>query len=156
MVLEVAASLADVRDDVDIVSPELVAVPDAGEHKQLGGVEGAGAEDDLLLAFHGAASGGVGDEDADRRVMRDHDLLDQGSRCEVEVGPLERGAQVRAGGIPAQAVVDERLGDMQALLAVGVVVRREAEACLLTGPQEGVIEIVLGSAPADPKWAVTA
>src|SRR5438552_12255697 len=52
--------------------------------------------------------------------------------------------------------MDEGLRDVQALLAVPIVVGRDLEAGLLAAPKEGVIELVAGLTAADPHRPVAA
>src|SRR5215208_3472867 len=57
-------------DHVDAVCGELLAIPDAGEHKQLRSVDGAAADQDDLAKYSVALGNWLDPEDAVGRAQR--------------------------------------------------------------------------------------
>src|SRR5206468_1415640 len=156
MVLQVAADLAGLRHRRDPVATELLGVADTGQHQQLWRLRGAGADDDLAIAGDRARAGPLPHLHADRGPILDDDPSDERPGQDLQVVPLERRAEVRPRGAPADAAVDGRLGDVEALLAGAIVVGRDLVAGLLTGAQERVVEAMLRPASADLHRTVAA
>ena len=98
VVLEVATDAGQFDGDVDAEAVELVGRPDAREHQQLGGVEHAGAQDQLALGDDPLDGAGPLDLDADAAATLDEQASGRAPGADDEVRvPLgrRRGRRVR-------------------------------------------------------------
>ena len=96
------------------------------------------------------------DVHADRPTAIELDAKNPGGRLDLKVPALPKAAQIGLGGVPADAVMDIALGDMNALLAKGVVIVDERQAVLLAGRKKRLIQRVLGRAALDPHRTLAA
>ena len=137
VILEVATDTGKFDGDVDAEAVELVGRPDAGEHQQLGGIEHAGAHDELALGDDPLDGAGPLDLDADAAATFDEQAAGRAPRADDEVRVLLGRRQVGACGTDPLAVADVELDRRHALRA-GAVVVRVADNARLDGGLEHV------------------
>ena len=117
-------------------------VADAGQLQQLGGVDGAAAQDDGPRADLRRGAAAVPVLHADRALALEQDPGDEGAGQDVEVGPLHHGVQVGPRRRQPAAVPDVPVERREALLAVAVHVIGPGVAGLLARPEERLEERV--------------
>ena len=146
MVLQVLADPGQVVAQLDAEGLELVLITDAGEQQQLRRTEGTGTEDHFL--------GGMADLlDAidlvlhpDRGLAGEHQAGDEGAAFHHQVVAPGGRVQVATRGAPALALVGRGLGHVDSFLALAVLVRVQAQAVVLAGAEEGLVQRVVGLA----------
>ena len=139
MVLQVAANLAHVGAYFDAERSEGAWIAYPRQLQQLGRVDRTGADEYFALAGDRFGRTAERDFDADRCTVLDEDAAHERGLHELKVRAVDYGPEVGARRAPAHAVVDERLGDVESLLAVAVVVGSDRVARLFTAAQERVV-----------------
>ena len=91
------------RDHVDPVFAELVAIPDAREHQQLRTVDRAAAQHHFTPRPHHLPASAFVELDTDGTAPLEEHLGRRGFRVKSQVGALERGPQVGIRGAPPGA-----------------------------------------------------
>src|SRR5262249_41978937 len=97
MVLQVLADSWQIGNDVNPVRSEETGRPDAGELKQLRGVDGSAGQDDLARAGLGELTA-LAVFDADSPGPLEQDLRDERPGEDGQVGPAHDRVQIRARG----------------------------------------------------------
>ncbi len=109
-------------------------VPHAGDLQQLRRVDAAAAQYHVAPRADGdrrAAVGAIGH--AHRAPALEHDALGQGALDQVQIGPLQRRAQIRVHRAPAPPVLHHLLIQEGAFLVAGIVVGRAVQPQRLVG-----------------------
>ena len=130
MIAQILADSGQIRDQRNVVPGEFGSRPDAREHQELRGVDGASGDDDLgsrprlsLLRAHAIAY-------SHRAAAFDQDLASQRVGDDGEVGTSLRGAQIGRRGTGAPAAADGRLNARHPLLHRAVIVFGPGDASL--------------------------
>ena len=106
VVLQVPSHPGEIVGDRDGMVAQVVRGPDAGEHEQLGRMEGAGGENDLSFGTKGLRADIGRTHHAPREAALQQDLPDDGVRADAEIGPRPRGIDERVRGARPFAPVD--------------------------------------------------
>ena len=142
VVLQVLADAGQLVHNGDAGVPQHLAGPNAGELKQHGRADRAGAKNNLPLGPHGLASPACLVVDADRLQALEHHPPGQRVRGHLEVRPPQRRLQIGRRRGAAHAALDGHVHRPEAFLLEAVVVVGRQISRLLPRLYEGPVERV--------------
>ena len=155
MVLQVLADARQVLDDVHSSSIQDLLIANAGDLEQLGRVESATAEDNLVCS-HLARATLPGVLHADGLGALEEDAGGFRAGAELQIRALQGWVQVCASCGETTALVDVRVEGAEALLAVAIDVRGVVVACLLHRLKESLEQRRIGRTALHTQRAVVA
>ena len=156
VILQVPSHPGELMGDRDVVVAQVVRGSDAGEHEQLGRMEGAGGENDLPFRTKGSYAAIGRTHDAPRAAALQQDLPDDGVRADAEVGSRPRGLDERARGARALAPVDVPVEGAETFLLIAVDVLRHGKARRGARFNEGQAERIFHSVADRSQWTAAA
>ena len=128
VVLQVRSHPGELMGDRNAMVAQVVRGSDAGEHEQLGGMEGAGGEYDLPFRTKGLRAAIGRAHHAPGAAALQQDLRDDGVGADAEIGSRPSGIDERVRGARPLAPVDVPVEGAEPFLLIAVDVVRHGKA----------------------------